>query len=1027
MKEKRALEKIKKMIEKIGLIPPFDEQLLYSMERQYFDDLNIFDLQLEKNNAQIEPDESVRMYKVSAINHLGNVDYGLHLQNFSNLLAVLKNPSHTVFSIIKGSENTTELYYGIAQNLENKILHTQRYFDGNFLSAFKSNYPGLSYNNLEAISIKREIKKIGKYKKINAISGIPSLREKDKKEIFPQGIDRFIEGMQGSDYMLLTIVEPIPLKIIDKMIKNLYDHTSEIHRQVKSNVLISNTPLSVGAFYFVGASISLKKPKTISQEMLNKKAEYAEQLCNEYISRLQSGKNLGFWNVGIYLLSDNDYQQYKGSGLLSSILSGDKTHFEPIRSLKLSENTKEEYLQHFKNPRFKTFLYGFEDDTQAESDFLKNLEDLKKNKNVRELFENMKKPEKKNREKFEDIINNIKKEVKPALKEMKENKSAHPLGAIMGGVSTPLNTEELAIIMNMPRKEINGIPVLQKTEFGRNIVTFNNRVGKEIDIGELRYMGKPEHKRLNLNLNSMTGHTFITGSTGSGKSNTVYNILDKLVQNKINFLIIEPAKGEYKKVFGGIDNVNVFGTNLKYTELLRINPFKFPEEIHVLEHLDRLIEIFNATWPMYAAMPALLKEAMEKAYKEKGWDLENSLFLKDKKEYPTVKDLVNVMPSIIKNSGYSDEIQANYYGALVSRLKSLKNGLYRQILTENEIENQKLFDENCIIDLSRIGSMETKSLLMGIVFMRMYEYRLSNAKEMNKDLEHITVIEEAHNLIRKTSFEQNEEYSNIQGKAVEMITNSIAEMRTYGEGFILVDQAPTLLDSTAIRNTNTKIILRLPDQKDKEVVGLSANLNDEQIRELSRLETGEAVVYQNDWLQAVSCKIDLRNKRKPLKYDGSKKNEEKRKNISELLLILISPIVSEESKSDFSKVDIEKLKKWLLGYPLNQKVKYIILEILEKQEEHQIYNSENFEKLANIVGHFFNFEEYLPSIKKEDNIEKWNKEILSSIKIRCKMPNDELQIELLHLLMCDFAHQKNVEHINKFYFSWVEKTIGIRG
>jgi len=473
--------------------------------------------------------------------------------------------------------------------------------------------------------------------------------------------------------------------------------------------------------------------------------------------------------------------------------------------------------------------------------------------------------------------------------------------------------------------------------------------------------------------------------------------------------------------------VKVLGTNIKYSELLRINPFKFPEEIHVLEHLDRLIEIFNATWPMYAAMPSLLKEAVERVYIEKGWDLENSLFLKDEKEYPTITDLVNVMPLIIERSGYSAEVKSNYYGALVSRLKSLTNGLYRQILTEEEIESQTLFDENCIIDLSRIGSMETKSLLMGIVFMRMYEYRLSNTDGMNKDLIHVTVIEEAHNLIRKTSFEQNEEYSNIQGKAVEMITNSIAEMRTYGEGFILVDQAPTMLDSTAIRNTNTKIILRLPDQKDKEVVGLSANLNDNQIRELSRLETGEAVVYQNDWLQAVSGKIDEYIERKPLLYDGSKIMRERNGNITELLKILINPIVSGNSKIELSNIDIEKLRKWLLGYPINKKVKYIILEILEKQDEHYIYKTENFEKLANIVEHFFNFEEYLPSTKKEDDIEKWNGEILNSIKRKCQMPNDELQLELLHLLICDYTHKKNVEQISKFYFSWVEKTRSLRG
>ena len=41
-------------------------------------------------------------------------------------------------------------------------------------------------------------------------------------------------------------------------------------------------------------------------------------------------------------------------------------------------------------------------------------------------------------------------------------------------------------------------------------------------------------------------HTFVTGSTGSGKSNTVYEILRQLDMVGIHFLVIEPAKGEYK-------------------------------------------------------------------------------------------------------------------------------------------------------------------------------------------------------------------------------------------------------------------------------------------------------------------------------------------------------------------------------------------------------------------------------------------------------------------------------------------------
>ena len=72
---------------------------------------------------------------------------------------------------------------------------------------------------------------------------------------------------------------------------------------------------------------------------------------------------------------------------------------------------------------------------------------------------------------------------------------------------------------------------------------------------------------------------------------------------------------------------------------------------------------------------------------------------------------------------------------------------------------------------------------------------------MNSPLKHITVLEEAHNLLKRTSTDS----ANITGKSVEMLSNSIAEMRTYGEGFIIADQAPGLLDMAVIRNTNTKI------------------------------------------------------------------------------------------------------------------------------------------------------------------------------------------------------------------------------
>ena len=89
------------------------------------------------------------------------------------------------------------------------------------------------------------------------------------------------------------------------------------------------------------------------------------------------------------------------------------------------------------------------------------------------------------------------------------------------------------------------------------------------------------------------------------------------MENDIPFLIVEPAKGEYKDVFGAVENINIFTTNSLIGQMLKLNPFRFDPGIHILEHLDRLIEIFNACWEMYAAMPAILKDAVEKSYIEK--------------------------------------------------------------------------------------------------------------------------------------------------------------------------------------------------------------------------------------------------------------------------------------------------------------------------------------------------------------------------------------------------------------------------
>lgn len=420
---------------------------------------------------------------------------------------------------------------------------------------------------------------------------------------------------------------------------------------------------------------------------------------------------------------------------------------------------------------------------------------------------------------------------------------------------TLVSGRELPMHLGLPTRSVHGLPIIEHAEFGRNVPDEAMPDEDKMNLGKIYHMGKEEAAELRLNRQAMASHTFITGSTGTGKSNAVYHLLDEITKNgQTTFLVVEPAKGEYKNVFGNCTDVQVFGTNPRETPLLRMNPFAFPENIHILEHIDRLVEIFNACWPMYAAMPAVLKDAIERSYQKVGWDLRNSE--SEKGVFPTFFDLLDILPGVIEESHYSKDTQSDYVGALCTRVKSLTNGIYGSVLcAEDALTDEALFDRNVIVDLSRVGSMETKSLLMGILVMKLQEYRMCSSG-MNSRLRHVTVLEEAHNLLRKTSAEQSQEGANLQGKSVEMLANAIAEMRTYGEGFIIADQAPGLLDMSVIRNTNTKIILRLPDEEDRKLVGKSAALKEAQIDELSKLPLGVAAVYQNEWPEAVLCKIE---------------------------------------------------------------------------------------------------------------------------------------------------------------------------
>lgn len=599
-----------------------------------------------------------------------------------------------------------------------------------------------------------------------------------------------------------------------------------------------------------------------------------------------------------------------------------------------------------------------------------------------------------------------------------------------------VSSRELAIHMGLPKKSVPGLPVVEMTAFGRNVYKQENKKDiketkdalkmKAISLGQIYHMGQIELVKVQLDLQSLSMHTFITGATGTGKSNTVYQILSELKNKKIPFLIIEPAKGEYKHMFGNRDDVAVFGTNPYYTPLLKINPFKFPEGIHVLEHVDRLIEIFNVCWPMYAAMPAVLKDAVLRAYEASGWNLITSKN-DDGELYPTFVDVLQELDYVIDHSAYSADTKGDYIGSLATRLNSLTNGLNGQIFVNDEVDNTQLFDGKTIVDLSRVGSQETKALLMGILVMRLSEYRMVDKDGMNQPLRHVTVLEEAHNILKRTSKEQSMEGSNMVGKSVEMISNAIAEMRTYGEGFIIADQSPNAVDISAIRNTNTKIIMRLPDKEDRELAGKAAALKDEQLDEIAKLPKGVAVVYQNDWLEPVLCQVaKYEGKEELYRHEPEEIGQEAERDKwfkQELLKLLVKGRVHEQID-----VDIDRLQAEVFQTRLATKLKRTVrdlLNIYQVSGKLGLWDDAQFASLSAIVVDLMDCKKEVEyAVKVAPNFEALDSSLEHIVQQQFETVSDEMRLTLSQCMMKLYSLEKE-ENIN-IYAAWRE-TVTKRG
>lgn len=392
---------------------------------------------------------------------------------------------------------------------------------------------------------------------------------------------------------------------------------------------------------------------------------------------------------------------------------------------------------------------------------------------------------------------------------------------------------------------------------------------------------RPE-KTIQIDLEQLNKHTFICGVPGSGKTTTAFNLLTQLWCQNIPFLVFEPAKTEYrsllaiqpdpsrftseqlKKLHTLTQELRVYTLGNDLISPFRFNPFVVSVGVPFFEHVANLEACFRGALPLSGPLPALLSEALEEIYYDRGWTgseagtpehLQNRI--------PTMRDLYDKIAALFETKDYAGEVKSNLKTALEVRIGSLlRRGVGAMLNTQQSYPSiADLLNYPTILELDYLNQ-DQANLMTFFLLTKIREYIKTNRPEKPGIPEHIVLLEEAHNIVGRNLGTSSAEDANTKQEAANYITRMLAEMRALREAMIVADQLPTTVAAEVVKNTNVKIAHRLVSGDDRKDIGQTMLLDSSQIEEIARLNPGESFLYMEGWYRPHAVKIPFNNSAK---------------------------------------------------------------------------------------------------------------------------------------------------------------------
>lgn len=796
----------------------------YVMERSYLEEVS------SRDHFEADPpvEGSMAWVRIDRlpVHPSDSDDYDL-LSRWQSVLSSLHSWNERLLFLLQRSNGSTSIYLGMhAPDMNQSLARLE--------TALINSMPGITTSRMNVDEGMKVITSLMEAKNCGALTGIPSFRRETKFQEL-QTLDSLAFGIRDTqgrdaDFSLLVVADPIPDQDITDIISRMMELGTEIHKDVHKSYGVqegvsNSNSVSFGlgaligsvagmipvmgelafALMNAGAGVGFQTSGSVSRsettDFLNKFAEYTEKTLDKHCDRLRKGRNQGFWNTGVYVLSNLEQNVGTVLGMLRSVYSGDESYIEPIR------------------------IHRFKPLSGASS-----------------------------------IVGSM--SLIPLL--LDKNASEHVFGKNYQYVSTPVNTQELSLFNSLPRKDVPGLRFVKTAvRFANNPGLHTGK--RSLVLGKIKDYGVEQKTDYKIDIDALVRHSLIVGGTGSGKSTTCRRLIQSAMDIDAPILIIEPAKEEYTRWFLELrkqgKKVNIFMpgvTNFEGEKLgrLKLNPFQPAAvpgaTIDMMTRCEQLTALVNASLPSSDVLPVIMDETFFTFLKDQpfGGDFMQGE-MEQLENYPKIEGAIETAKRVLKARGYTDEVTQGIGAAVETRLTYLSRGKRGEILNVfNSTPWEQLFDQTTVINLSRLANPKDRALIMSILLLALHEYRVSRfstdedyrKKAGSNQLMHLTVVEEAHNVLAAPSAD-GQGTGNPQQVVADLFSNMLSEIRAYGEGLMIVDQSPTKLIPDVIKNTNYKIAHRMTARDDCAVMASALALRDEQAGIIPTLEIGNAIIY----------------------------------------------------------------------------------------------------------------------------------------------------------------------------------------